>query len=153
MNVETIAPTPAALAAGRDLQMLWISLLKRPWTTLAVLPTEPSASARDLMGALAEIAHYHEAARQVEIIDVGGLPPGDGIRQAQNLGARVNAGKRVVLLVDPITTSLQGLPLVNEAQAVLLVLRYGSAIEAARSTAELVGRDRILGAVALPPRG
>jgi hypothetical protein len=48
---------------------------------------------------------------------------------------------------------MAGFPLVTSAERALLVLRYGTSMASARSTVELVGQNKIIGAVALRPGG
>jgi len=132
----------------RDLQLLWVSLVQRPWTSLAVVPTEAPVSARTAAGALSEIGGFHDLA-QIETMDAVGVSSGEGLRLARYLGERVALGKRVVVLVDPLTSSMAAFPLVTASQRALLVVRYGTSLSAAKATVELLGRDKILGAVAL----
>jgi len=64
----------------------------------------------------------------------------------------VGRGARAVVAVDSLMQSLGGTPLVRDADAVLLVVRLGvSNFDSVQSTIDIVGRERILGAVALPP--
>jgi len=139
-------PTPSQ--ETRDLQMMWVSLVQRPWSSLVVVPTEAPASARAAAGALSEIGGFHDLG-QIETMDAVGASSGEGLRLARYLGERIALGKRVVVLVDPISQSMAAFPLVTAAERALLVVRYGTSLAAARTTVELVGRDKILGAVAL----
>ena len=64
----------------------------------------------------------------------------------------VSGGSRAVAAVDSLMKSLGGVPLVRDAEAVLLVVRLGSSnFEYVQSTIDVVGRERIIGAVTLPP--
>ena len=140
-------PTAAALET-RDLQLLWVSLVQRPWTSLVVVPTEAPVSARTAAAALSEIGGFHDLG-QIETMDAVGVSSGEGLRLARYLGERVALGKRVVVLVDPLTSSMAAFPLATAAERALLVVRYGTSLSAAKATVELLGREKILGALAL----
>ena len=57
----------------------------------------------------------------------------------------------VVVVVDPVVQSATGVPVAMAADAVLLVVALGHTEQAAvQRTIELVGRERIIGAVTLP---
>jgi hypothetical protein len=150
MNTKVNEGDPVTLGSGRELKLLWVELLQRPWTSLVVVPTADAVSAHDVASVLEETAGLQDLS-QVETLDAIGAGAGEGLQLARQMGARVASGKRVVVLVDSLTSSLAGFPVVREAQAALLVLRYGSTMASARATLELVGRSKVLGAVALPP--
>lgn len=139
---------PAGLKEKRDLQLMWVSLVQRPWSSLVVVPTEAPLSARATADALSEIGGFHDLGL-IETMDAIGVSSGEGLRLARYLGERIALGKRVVVLVDPLTQTMAGFPLVTAAERALLVLRYGTSLAAARTSVELVGKDKILGAVAL----
>ncbi len=143
-------PDTAAAKETRDLQLMWVSLVQRPWSSLVVVPTEAPVSARAAAGALSEIGGFHDLG-QLETMDAVGVSSGEGLRLARYLGERVALGKRVVVLVDPLTSSMAAFPLVTAAQRALLVVRYGTSMASARATVELLGKEKILGAVALKP--
>jgi hypothetical protein len=131
---------------------MWVSLVQGAWNSLVVVPTEAGLSPREAAGALTEIGAYCDLG-QVETMDAVGASSGDGLRLARYLGERLATGKRVVVLVDAPAKSMGGYPLVAVAEAALVVLRYGSSLASARSTIDLVGRQKVLGCVALPPLG
>jgi hypothetical protein len=143
---------PVTSKETRDLQLMWISLVQRPWSSLVVVPTEAPVAARAAAGALSEIGAFHDLG-QIETMDAVGVSSGEGLRLARYLAERTAQGKRVVVMVDPLTQSMAGFPLVTSAERALLVLRYGTSMASARATVELVGQGKIIGAVALKPEG
>jgi hypothetical protein len=137
-------------AALREMQQMWLSLMRGSWSSLVIVPTDPGTSARVVIGALVEAAHQEDVGR-FEIIDAEGASPAHGERFAQELASVVAGGARAVVAVDSLMQSLGGTPLVRDAEAVLLVVRLGvSNFDSVQSTIDIVGRERILGAVALP---
>lgn len=147
MSEPTSIESPMSLEV-LDLEIMWLSLVQRPWTSLVVVPTEPGLSPYLATAALAESGSLHELGMFETITSVG-AGGHDGLRLARNLASRVAAGKRVVALVAPFSESMAGLPLAAAAQRALLLIRYGSSMAAARSTIDLIGREKLLGAVAL----
>ena len=139
---------PATSKETRDLQLMWVSLVQGPWSSLVVVPSEAPVSARSAASALSEIGGFHDLGL-IETMDAVGVSSGEGLRLARYLAERVALGKRVVILVDPLTQSMAGFPLVTAAERALLVLRYGTSLASARASVDLVGKDKLLGAVAL----
>ena len=142
------APVPPE-APRHEIQQMWMSLMRGDWSSLVVIPTDGGIPARDVVGAL------HEAAAHVigrfQVIDAVGVSIDVGERLAREMATAVASGTRVVAAVDSPMQSPSGFHLVRGAQAALLVVRLGSSnLEYVRTTVELVGRERILGAVTLP---
>jgi hypothetical protein len=127
---------------------MWISVVQRPWSSLVVVPTEAPLSPRLAASALAEIGTLHDLG-EFETIDAVGASGGEGLQLARSLAERVALGKRVVVLVAPLTQTMAGFPLVTASERALLLLRYGSGMATAQATVDLIGKDKILGAVAL----
>lgn len=135
----------------RELQQMWLSLMRGGWSSLAVVPTDPDFSVRVVTGALAEVAAFHDLG-PFQIIDALGASPAAGEQLAQQVASVVAAGSRAVAAVDSLMRSLGGVALVRDAEAVLLVVRPGTSnFDYVQSTIDIVGRERILGAVTLPP--
>lgn len=129
---------------------MWLSLMAGGWSSLVVVPTDPGFSARVVTGVLVEVAASNDLG-PFHIIDALGASPATGEQLAQELAAVVASGSRAVAAVDSLMQSLGGVPLVRDAEAVLLVVRLGSSnFEYVQSTIDIVGRERILGAVTLP---
>jgi hypothetical protein len=76
----------------------------------------------------------------------------EGERHAVALASLIARGVRAVMAVDSLMQSLGGVPLVRDADGVLLVVRPGASdLDSVQSTIEIVGRERILGTVVLQP--
>ena len=138
-------------AAHREMQQMWLSLMHGSWSSIVVVPTDPGLSAKVVIGALLDAARQDDVGR-FDVIDAEGASAAHGERLAQELASVVGRGARAIAAVDSLMQSLGGTPLVRDADAVLLVVRLGvSNFDSVQSTIDIVGRERILGAVALPP--
>lgn len=147
---HAVPPTPAPIS--RELQQLWLSLMRGAWKSLAVVPTDRGTSPRAVTAALLEMAELHDLG-PFKLIDAEGASLADGARLAQELASAVAEGTRAVVAVDSLVGSLGGAPLVREADAAVLLVRLGTSdFASVRSTIDIVGRERILGAVALRPQ-
>lgn len=148
MTNRTAAAAPRADL--HELQQMWLSLMGWGWSSLVVVPTDPDFSASVVTGALAEVAAVHNVG-PFRIIDALGATPAVGEQLAQEMASVLAGGSRAVAAVDSLMQSLGGVPLVRDAEAALLVVRLGSAnFEYVQSTIDIIGRERILGAVTLP---
>jgi hypothetical protein len=137
-------------AAHREMQQMWLSLMHGSWSSIAVVPTDPGLSAKVVIGALLDAARQDDVGR-FDVIDAEGASAAHGERLAQELASVVARGARAIVAVDSLMQSLGGTPLVRDADAVLLVVRLGvSNFDSVQSTIDIVGRERILGAVTLP---
>lgn len=138
-------------ARFRDLQQMWLSLMRGRWWSMVVIPTDPDTSVLGVTRGLQEVARLRNVG-PFRIIDAVGASPEVGERLAQEVASVIAGGARAVVAVDSLIRSLGGVPLVRDAEAALLVVRLGTAnFEHVQSTIEIVGRERILGAVTLPP--
>jgi len=139
----------SATPISRELQQLWLQLVRSEWSSLVLIPTEPGTSARSVAGALVDMALFYDLG-EFKIIDALGASLQDGVRLAKDLAAAVAKGSRVVVSVDAPMQNGGAMPLVMAAEAALLLVRLGaSEVESTRSIIEIVGRARVIGAVAL----
>ncbi len=149
MNRPIRAAVPAD-TVRHELRQMWLALMRGSWSSLVVVPTDPGLSARVVIGALVEAAHRDDVGR-FQVIDAEGASAAHGERLAQDLASVVATGARAVVAVDSLMQSLGGTPLARDADAALLVVRLGvSNYDTVQSTIDIVGRERILGAVAVP---
>ncbi len=131
---------------------MWLSLVRASWSSMVVVPTDPGSSAKAVTQALLEMERLDDFG-PFRIVDAEGASPVSGEQLARDVAAAVAGGARAVVSVDPPVQSLGGIPLIRDADAALLVVRLGvSNFDSVQSTIDIVGRERILGAVTLPPR-
>jgi hypothetical protein len=151
--------TPAT-AGEIEAQELWLSVTRRDWQTLAVIPAHRDGSALSVATALAEAGSLLRG-KPVELfsadradsagdsvlnaratspitlnpVPFGGLPP-----SSEKFG-------RVVAL-EPLSSNPAGATIAQAAQAVLMVAERGvTELRVARRTMEMIGRDLFVGCV------
>jgi hypothetical protein len=134
----------------RELQQLWLSLMRGTWSSIAVVPADPGTSSREVTSALSDIALLHDLT-PFKVFDANNASIADAERIARERAAAIAEGMRTVTAVDSLLSSLSAVSLVMAADAVLLVVRLGASEQASlHSTIDMIGRERILGCVALP---
>jgi hypothetical protein len=128
---------------------MWFRLMRGPWPSIVVIPSDPSISASEVTAPLVQIAREEEFDPFL-VLSGEGATPTSGARLAKELQASVAAGTRVVATVDSVMTNLGGVALIRDAAAVLLVIRLGeSQFDSIHSTVDIVGRERVIGCLVL----
>jgi translation elongation factor EF-1beta len=128
-----------------ELREMWLSLEREDWTSLAIVPTDPSVSTQAVTEAVAEVSQLGA----YKIIEAQRISVADGLKLGARL-AQVSGGIRAIVAVDSLMENLGSVSVVNQASRVLVVVRLGvSRFDSLRSTIKLVGRERILGCVLL----
>ncbi len=145
---ETAVDDPAPAELRRARQQLWVAISEKPWTSLAVVPAVPGASAESVARALANVGgEYH--GRPIELVDARGLRF-DGARALVERVAGVSERHALVALLDSPLESQPALLVARAASAALLVVPVGVArLADARKTVDSVGRAGFIGAVTL----
>jgi hypothetical protein len=134
-----------------DLRRMWFRLMRGPWSSIVVIPSDPSISAKTATEPLAQISRDEEFDPFL-VLSGEGATVASGARLAKDLQAAVAAGTRVVATVDSVMTNLGGVALIRDAAAVLLVVRLGeSRFDSINSTVDIVGRERVIGCAVLGP--
>jgi hypothetical protein len=149
--IATLPNTPKAAGAApsRELQQLWFATQHRPWSSLALVPIQPYTSAKYIGEALAEIGVLHRGVN-VRLVDAENATVASSSRLVLAMSNHVATGGLVVAVLDSVVQNQAGIPLAMTADAVLLAVDLGETESAAaRRTLELIGRDRIIGAVAI----
>ncbi len=148
-SLRPLGPEPAF--EGYDVQRLWYALLIRPWSCLGVVALHRTPNAWRLARSLAELAGRHRR-RQIEAIDGIGLD----LERAAAIASRVASAETVPRVGEPRFVIAVDSPVVNPSvlevlaacdTAVLLVQMGVTDIPRARKTVEIVGRNRLAGAV------
>ena len=136
---------------SRPLQQLWFATLRTEWRSLVVVPAHAGASAFPVARALAAVGTVHTG-ETVELVEGGAISLEESRGIVEQMRAKLAGGGRAVVAIDPLVSSLSGLPVALAADAVLVCVTLGVAdLASARRTIELLGEGRILGAVALRP--
>jgi len=149
----TQGSTRPGTPATRELDEMWESLLAASWNSLAVVPADHGTPVGLVTASLGAVAVRHSRG-DFRLIDAQGATVQGGDLLSQDLAAAVKEGTRVIVVVDSLMRSLAGVPLVQQAEVVLLVVRISpSDPEGLRSTIGIVGPERIMGSVAVPSDG
>jgi hypothetical protein len=159
--------TPAT-SGEIEAQELWLTVTKREWQTLAVIPAHPEGSALSIASALAEAGSLlrgkpvelfsadradHSPTGPVTVmngratsnIPLHAVPPG-GLPPASERFERVVA-------LEPLSLNPMGATIAHAAEAVLMIAERGmTELRTARRTVEMIGRDRFIGCVLVSRR-
>lgn len=140
---------PAPEQGIHDLEEMWKALLSCDWSSLAVIPTDDRVSVQEVVSALQ--ATSRAADPPVRCIDARGVDIANGKRLVGELAQAVSEHSRAVVVVDSLIRSLSGVHLVQEVDAVLLVVRVGAMdLDSLTNTVAIVGAERIMGSVTAP---
>lgn len=128
---------------------MWLSLLRSPdWASLVVVPADPSVSAKACTDALADVARLYDIG-SVKVRDATTATAAEAEQIAADLHAADGANRLVVPVAFPLVDP-SGLPLILRADAALVALRFGAAdVGSTRVIIDVIGRDRILGCIAV----
>ena len=131
-------PSPAV-------QQLWFAAQQRPWSTLAIVAAHRRDGAFALAEALVSVGRLTDSG-EVDLLNGQGGGLGDVAQQLAAMTAARARGAQMVVVTDPVVISPVALPLLRDADAVVLVLTLGrSQLSAAERTLDLIGRDRVIG--------
>jgi hypothetical protein len=137
------------LSSDPGLHRLWSSMLRRSWTALAIVPTEADGDVEYLADTLVELGRQHGATRIRRLNAIGARP--DEVQAIRETMRKMSDhGIAVIIPLDPIAENPAALPIVYAASTVLMVVRLRvSLLASVRHTIEAVGRDRVIGSIAL----
>ncbi len=146
---RALAPAPGEVAwpeLGVN-QRTCLAVLRGEWTTLALVPTDPSAPVKALSDALSDVSRGYRL-RPLRLQDGAGASPARVAELQDELAAARGGDARLVVTLDDPRTSPAAVPLLVAAEAVVLVVRLGATgLRAVDELVEIVGRERILGCV------
>jgi hypothetical protein len=141
-------PAQAPLPEARW-QQIWFAALRRPWSSLVLVPAHPGATALFIADALVAVGRLH-GERPVRLVNAEGAELPDVANILKSLGAIVERQELAVVAVDCPLSEAAAIPIARTAEAAILVLPLGeSGFLDARRAIDLVGRDRFIGAVTL----
>jgi hypothetical protein len=158
MRLRTLAraeggPVPAAEPVpNAQWQQIWFTALRRPWSSLALVPAGPGDSALFAAEALAAVGRLH-GGRAIRLVDAEEAGLTDVADILESLAAIAGREELAVVAAGCPLTEAAAIPIARAADAALLVVPLGDAhFSGARRVVDLVGRDRFIGAVTLQLR-
>ena len=146
--------------SGRDLEVegLWFRLARLQWRTLVLVPADEGTSAVEVTAALADVGRRLRAGPVTFLLLSGPMDYAAAGKIVRAVGGRRGAAGtdeehkegRLLIAIPPVVTEPLGLAVTEVADAVVLCVERGaSRLRFAERTVELVGRDRIIGALML----
>jgi hypothetical protein len=143
---------------GRDLEIegLWFKLARIPWRTLVLVPADEGASAVEVAAALADVGRRLRAApvtflllsSPMDYAAAGKIVQAVGGRRDESSSEDRKGEGRLLIAIPPVVTEPLGLAVTEVADAVVLCIEKGeSRLRVAERTIELVGRERVIGAL------
>jgi hypothetical protein len=142
-------PGPGPGPLGYDVQELWYRLLSRPWSCLVVVSPDRTPNTLRLASSLAELGTQHRR-RLVEVVDGLQLD----VERAAAIAHMVEPQEglptepRFVIALDSPMVNPVAFGVLAAGDAVLMLLAKGvTRIPQARKIIEVVGRERLIGAV------
>jgi hypothetical protein len=158
-DTQPLSILPPA-AAGMAAHALWFAVQTRPWNSLAVLPAGPGESALGVANALYDVGALVSGGpmRMLDARTVGLASSAAFIVNMSSLVSapgerRTGGAQRAVVLLSSVVEEMAGVPIVMSADAALLTLTLGkTSLEDARRTLELIGAQRVIGCILVPPK-
>jgi hypothetical protein len=134
-----------------SLQQLWFSLQRHEWSSLVAVPSDRDLSVMDFVRPLYEVGRLAlgEKLRLVDARDVKLTRTAPLILEMTGGG---QPGGRALVLLESVLSHPSGVPVALAADAALLCVELGrTSLAAARETVRIVGAQRFLGCITLPP--
>lgn len=141
--------TKAAGAPDRDWLKLWYALQETPWTTLAVVPTDPGIDPLKIATKLVSIGQLN-GSQHISLLNAVGARFNDVQTMLGTIEGAKTSGRHLVVACDSVEGNPAALPLARAATGVFLLVKLGdSLLESARKTVEAVGRERVMASITL----
>src|SRR5215469_11602980 len=154
-------PRTTAEPAGEDprlasveLQQLWFQLQQREWSSLVVVPADPGNSAAGVATSLWRVGTIlgNPAPKVLNAERMGPSVISELITDLSSAPDAVKAAarQRILVSIESVLSNPLGIGIAQAADAVLLCVRKGrTKVAAARTTIQLIGRERFIGSVVL----
>jgi hypothetical protein len=141
--------TPLGTVSPRGIGPLFQILTARDWLTLAVVSAEAGSRAWWLVQALEQIAFQaHQPLRALNVLEVTVARATAMAHALSPAKLRDGEGRRYLLATDSPAINPASLGVLTACDGVLLLIQEGrTRIPSARRLVELIGRQRLIGAV------
>jgi len=140
-------------AADNDVQLqkLWISLQRKAWRVLAIVPATREISSLAAANVLAEVAWRYRG-DPTSVLDLREV----GLRlveyQTKEITAQIEQGNSVILALSSVSQNASAISLARFADAAVLLVRYGeTSVEAAEQSIAEIGADKFCGTLVVKP--
>jgi hypothetical protein len=133
-------------------QRLWFQLQARPWTSLALVPTDSDIDVTAAAEALVAVGRKN-GHPNLTLLNGIGVRPHDVQSMLSAVGEASVQGGPVIVACDGLQVNPAALPLARACSGVLVVIRLGaSRIDSARRTVEAIGRGRVITSITMRPK-
>jgi hypothetical protein len=153
VRATTGGPVPAqAPLPDKRWQQIWFAAMRRPWSSMALVPARPGTSALFVAEALASVGRL-QGDRPVKLLDAEKTELPAVAEVGKSLAAIVDRLELAVVATDCPLSRPSSIAIARLADAAVLMVPLGEArFSEARRVMDLVGRDRFIGAVTLELR-
>ncbi len=130
----------------RQIQQLWFTLARKPWSSIAIVPVDAAVAADRIAKALAAVPKW---LREDGVTLLTMSNPLDYVAATEMVvHGLLREGTRTIVAVQPVLVEPLGLGVTQKADTIVLCVKKGcSRTSSVRRTIELVGRERITGCV------
>ena len=153
IRATTGGPVPAHTPLpDKRWQQIWFAAMRRPCSSMALVPARPGTSALFVAEGLASVGHLH-GDRPVKLIDAEKTELPEVAEVGRSLAAVGDRLELAVVVTDCPLSRPASIAVARLAEAAVLVIPLGeTGFSEARRAMDLVGRDRFIGAVTLERR-
>jgi hypothetical protein len=140
----------------RDVQELWFNLARRQWTSLVLVPADEGESAAAIATALADVGRrlregpvtFMILADPIDYVSAGRILAAEASSFKSKSESNIAQAGKVIASIQPVIAEPLGLAVTAVTDVVVICVHVGRTRTAAvRRTIELIGRERIAGAL------
>ena len=145
-----------ARAPAREMQELWFTLARRPWSLLVLVPADAGASVAAVAIRLADVGRrlrevpvtFLIMAETIDYPTAGRIVRTLGSASRQDGESEGVPVSKVVVAIPSVVSEPLGLVVAKAADLVVLCVEKGTTgLPSARRTIDLIGRERVAGAL------
>jgi hypothetical protein len=155
MSTALVPMQPPPLASIWDdvrLQKLWLSVERKTWRSLAVLPASPLLDAIPMAELLAQLAWRYRG-QPSTVCDLRDLTMRLADHEVREMAAQVASGTRVVVALRSVFENPTSAAVAKQTDAVALCIALGETkFRHTQETIDAVGRENIIGTIVLHPK-
>ena len=149
LTSATVVETAETADLHVEWEPLWLSLLTRPWSALAVIGSDTSTDVSRVADILASVGNRH-GERTVRVVSALGATPPQVHGIVEQLSHASTDGDLILVPSDPLQANPAMLSILHATSGVVLVVRLGeSRIASARKTVSTIGRDKVFATVTI----
>jgi hypothetical protein len=137
------------IGPGTEWESLWFSTRQTPWESLALVPNDVAVNVDRIAESLVATGRLH-GERPISLMNGCGVHLSEVQTFIDTLAKMSARGEWVIVTVDPIHQNPSAVPIARAASHALLIVRLGeSLLPSARSAIKAIGRERLIGSIAL----